>query len=215
MGKFDELLKAGMEINDLLDNTASSRGYRNEDRGRLFMLFLHASLEYHRSISLLIDKRLYGSAFAMQRVLYESVLRGLWIGYGASDYKVDSFISNKHFDFPEPNKMAKALDNVLEIGYYFKRIHETDYYKAMCGYTHTGDLQISRRFKDDSITWNYDDAEILEQIHNSNCLILMYMRFYIEYFKYIDDTTPFLNLYDRYIDKARKLIPALAERKEA
>jgi hypothetical protein len=208
MGRFDEFLQAGMEINNLIENTVSSRVYLNEDRGKLFMLYLHTSLEYHRSILLLIGKNLHGSAFALQRVLYDSVLRGLWLGYCAADADIISYFDND-FEFLSAKTIAQAVDQKLEIDGHFQEIHTSGFYSAMCGYTHTGDFQISRRFRGRAITWNYETGEVFEVIHNSNSFVLTYMRFYIDYFKCAEDAAPFLSLYDRYMDKARKIFPEL------
>ncbi len=146
----------------------------------------------------------------MQRVLYAAVLRGLWIGHCATDSKINSFFSDKDFDFQPAKKMAETVDEALETGIYFQNIHTSSFFNAMCGYTHTGTHQISRRFKGDLITWNYEEGEILELLHNSNCLALMNMRFYIEYFKYAEDHAPFMDLYDRYMNMAREIFPKLS-----
>lgn len=207
MEKVHDLLRAGNEINKFIDNIAGIREHQNEDRGRLLMSYVHVALEHHRSLLLLVEKRLYGSAFALLRVLYEAVLRGLWFGHCANDSEINSFLSEKNFKFLPAKKMAEAVDTALKLGTYFQNIHTSPFFNAMSGYTHTGTHQISRRLKPDIVTWNYEEGEILEVLHNSNCIVLMNMRSYIQYFEYAEDEAPFLNLYGRYMNNARKVFP--------
>ncbi len=43
MGKVDDLLQAGIEINKFIDNAVGNRAHQNEDRGRLLMSFVHVA----------------------------------------------------------------------------------------------------------------------------------------------------------------------------
>lgn len=210
MEKVDDLLRAGKEINEFIDNAAGGRGHQNEDRGKLLMAFLHVAQEHHRSILLLIEKRLYGSAFALQRPLYETVLRGFWVGGSATDSEVNAILTEKDFPFPSAKKMAELVDGHFGMETFFQDLHRSAF-NAMCGYTHTGTHQISRRFKDASITWNYEEGEILEVIHGSNVLILFNANVCFSHFNYIEEKTTYQTLFIQYFERAKKTFSDLRE----
>lgn len=204
MNSIQQLSQAGMEISQFIDSAVGGREHKNEDRGRLFMAFLHVAQEHHRSILFLIEKRLFGSAFALKRILYEAVLRGLWFGGCATDPEIKRFYSAKNFVFRPANELVAMVDQAHKTGSYFHKAHRAAF-SAMSGYTHTGSHQISRRLKGECVTWNYEEEEILEVIHNSNSFLFAYMRCFLLHFNYAEGMQPYLDLLDQYLSLSGKI----------
>ncbi|MEA2016888.1 MAG: DUF5677 domain-containing protein [Campylobacterota bacterium] len=151
-----------------------------ENRRDILLLGFSENIKCHyKSIISLIEQELYHSAFALIRVLFESIVRGRYFYTRFDDKKIDEFYESDDWDeFFKIGiyKMCKYLDDTLEVDHY-KTIKENAY-GAMCDYTHTGNLAIARCFTDSTIKPNFDDILVnktLDDIFNLTRIFYLFL----------------------------------------
>jgi hypothetical protein len=121
----------------------------------------------------------------MVRLVYDAMFRALWINKVATEQQIERAIDDKlGFD------INKILDQVKE-GYFSDRPPEEaqlfdkilqrlkEAWGPMCSFTHSGALQIRRRFTGDELKPNYDDAAVVEALNlvTTALLLLLHMFF--------------------------------------
>jgi hypothetical protein len=142
----------------------------------------------------LASGELYGSAFAISRLLLEAYVRGVWLHQCASDDDLKRFevgSLNRTFGslIEDIEKLEGFREGVLSA---VKRAS----WSAMCGFTHTGFGQVARRNKERTIEPNYEETEILEMLEFSDAIGMMAA---IEVARLANDTA----LAAAVLDKAR------------
>ena len=127
--------------------------------------------EHHRSIVLLVANRLYGSAFALVRPTYETLVRGVWIWTCATDEQIQEIM--------EKDKIGHSYTLVSDIekknknfGQVLNEIREK-HWSSLSSFTHTGFRQIARRNTQEHIEPNYDEHEIERIIEFADALALL------------------------------------------
>lgn len=128
-------------------------------------------LDHFTGITALIEKRVYGAAFALARPLFETFVRAVWLKDCATDQDLIAF---------ERDEFSRSCGQVL------KEIEKLESFKsgslsnlkkqawsAMSSYTHGGFQQIARRVKGKTIDPNYMDEEIIEVLRLSQAFALM------------------------------------------
>jgi hypothetical protein len=117
--------------------------------------------EHHRSIVLLVANRLYGSAFALARPIYETLVRGLWIWRCATEEQIQKIIDKDDVD----RSLSKFLSDIEEkeeaeyLGQELNKVKEK-HWKSLSSFTHTGFHPIARRNTLEHIESNDDEDEI-------------------------------------------------------
>lgn len=106
---------------------------------------------------LLIRAGKIGSAFALSRSIFESMFRGVWFVLCATDAHLEYFERNDELPLDTSGKrmnmtsMATAIDAATgadpsdPADQFFKDLKDRGW-KALCSYTHSGLLQLGRRF---------------------------------------------------------------------
>jgi hypothetical protein len=154
------------------------------DKRQLIMGYLDIVLEHQNSIIVLIEHKLFGSALALVRPAFETFYKALWVSAKATDGQVARIYKDKD-PFPHMNKIAKQIDEVYTGEKTFTKV-STENWKALNNFTHSGMLQVSRRFNIDKNTVEptYDDVEKIAALDmTSSCLSL----FAIQLFKGFSD----------------------------
>jgi len=132
---------------------------------------LDVVLEHQKSILLLVDHQLIGSAFALVRLIFEAYIRGVWLHQCATEVELNLFkkgkLEKKFFELLNQIEMLEAFDGKV-LSEVKKRA-----WVSMNSFTHTGFDQVVRRNTADSIEPNYDNNEILEALGFANALGLL------------------------------------------
>lgn len=128
-------------------------------------------LDYFTGITASVEKRAYGSAFALVRSIFETFVRAVWLKDCATDEELAAF---------ERDERGRNFDLLLA------RIEELDDFKsgtlsdlkkqawsAMNSYTHGGIHQVARRVKGNAIDPNYEDGEIIEVLRMGQMFALL------------------------------------------
>jgi len=117
------------------------------------------ALEHVGSILLLASSELYGSMFAMMRVAFESLGRGLWLRHCATPEQRVSFSKGKlDLSFGELLKQVEAAVGSTKAPL---SSLQAGTWKIMNDYTHTGIRQVRARHSNQTITGTYPPANVI------------------------------------------------------
>ncbi len=151
-------------------------------RDMLLAGFSRNLLSHFLSISFLMEKELYNSAFALERVLFENAIKLKYMYYIMENKKIETIYNANNWDrhFPTMTVMVTKVDEVAGIEFY-KKIKD-NIYKVMCDYTHTGVNQIARNFSDTDLTVgeNFSDELILDTLEGNKQLLKTSMIVFLE-----------------------------------
>jgi len=150
--------------------------YPDNSRTVIVIGLLATMIEHHRAMLLLIRNARVGSAFTLARSIVESMYRGMWINGCATDQQIQAFEADDKFPVNMPD-MAKAIDEAYRAHGFFENLRERGW-AALCSYTHSGMLQLGRRFREHKVQPNYDDREIYEATTTvTTCILLLAGKF--------------------------------------
>lgn len=180
------ILSRGEVVRNRLRQMLSEKEYTSEDINNLLSAYTSIALEHHESIYLLINRELYGSAFALVRPLFDTFFRAHWVCRCATKEQVQEIYNNDSFQFPRMDDMAQNIDEKYASEEFFS-IVKRNFWSSMCSYTHTGLLQIGRRFTGNIIKPNYSDGAILEVLKLANVFIILATRLFFETIKQIPE----------------------------
>jgi len=167
-------LKTAIEYHRALGSWAVQR-LKGKELSTDLRIFLSAgcfdvALEHQNAIVVLCEKQLFGSAFALIRVIFEACVRGVWLHQCATEQEITKY-KNDTLD----RKFFLILQDVEKLDGFEEGILgevKSNYWKSMNSFTHTGILQVSRRLSEDSIGPRYSDGEILEMLSFSGAMCL-------------------------------------------
>lgn len=157
--------------------TLISDEYGDDTRTTLLLGFTDQIFEHHEAILVLLERHLTGSAFALVRSLIEAFFKVQWAAACAEDADVKKIATKRRFEFPGTEDMVKAIDEKLETDGFFLNFKKNAW-TAMNSYTHTGLLQLSRRFFGRRVEPRYAETECIEVIHVTTTAILLLGRFF-------------------------------------
>lgn len=143
-------------------------------RNRVVASCFAVALDHYDAVLALFGRtpKIYSSAFALMRLVFESYIRGMWLMYCATDEQIKSFLDNT-FELPKTPTMINVIEKTAN---FEKKQLSTSYssdWKNLCDYTHTGALQVQRWNKSDSIEPNYSDDEVMEVIRFTRAYALL------------------------------------------
>jgi hypothetical protein len=155
---------------------------------------IHQGIEHHDAIVLLIRNRLVGSAFALARSVLEILVRGAWFTCCATQEQITKFREQDKIDLTF-GEMREAIDQSQQIDYFHSL---KDPWKMANSYTHTGILQLGRRFTGDALAANYKESEIIEVLRAITVWILVLVQPYLMKNKPEDASKKIIALGERY-----------------
>lgn len=139
-------------------------------RLQLALACQHLAIEHAQSIICLIDHELHGSAMALQRPMFEAVIRGVWLRYSATERQVDRAAEGK---FPRSDDMvgsspsSKDQKDAPPL-----RALKDDWWKRFCGYTHGGTEQILARLGSSGLRTSLQCGEVIAALRWSDMIQL-------------------------------------------
>ena len=119
-------------------------------------------IEHYLGILNLLEKKIYSPAFALVRSVFETFVRGVWLGRCATDLQIEEYESDnldiKFYILLDeieklPEYASKNLSGLKKIGW-----------KAMNSYVHGGIQQAARRVSAGNITPAFVSEEVVEVI---------------------------------------------------
>ncbi len=165
----EQIKKNDMILRDIESIAQKITVSDSNKRDMIYTGYYRTALSHYCSISILMDKEQYTSAFALIRVFFDSVVRGLYVYHVFDDKKIEEFYVGKA-NFVKTETMCKTLDSIYNYNF-FNDIRERTY-ENMCDYTHTGVLQVARNFNEsrDSIEPNFNEPLILDALKGISSL---------------------------------------------
>ena len=185
MNEIAEKIKINNELGKNIEDIISSIEIPNDNqKAMLFTAFLQDSISHFYAINILIDKKLYNSAFALVRVFFDTLVRGQYTVYIFDDTVVDKmYLNQRDWNFPKTKNMCKALDDFFEANIFDKI--RTNSYGMMCDYAHVGQNQIARHFNEEkcAIEPNFDSNLIIDTLEGNYALMELFAKNFIEFMK--------------------------------
>jgi hypothetical protein len=150
--------------------------FPDDYRTSLIIGFISILIEHHEAVLLLIMRELVGSAFALGRPIVEGMYRALWLNVCATDEELNRFIEKDEIKLTLA-EMAEAIDPAHNSGDLFQDLKKRSW-KALNSYTHTGMLQLGRRFTGHEVVNSYSEGEIYEMTTTmTTCVLILISRF--------------------------------------
>jgi hypothetical protein len=134
--------------------------YPDDLRSVVVMGTLTQIIEHHEAVLLSIRNDKMGSAFTLVQSIVEGVYRGLWINSCATDAEIQEFEQKDRMPV-KVKEMALAIDAKYQAQDFFEDLYSRSW-AALCSYTHTGMLQLGRRFTGATAKPAYTDDEIVQ-----------------------------------------------------
>ncbi len=163
-------------------NELSAKITISSDSKRKMLLagFFNTFRTHFISITILIEKKLYSSAFALIRVMFDSMVRALSMYHTYSDEEIESIYDSDNWKFDKTVIMCKKLDEIYGDNF-FEEVRFRAY-GGMCDYTHTGAVQIARNFNQDkgTIELDFSDDLILDTLQGTHRLMKIFSLTYFE-----------------------------------
>ena len=154
----------------------SRHGYPDKLRTVILAGCIDQMIEHHEAMLLLIRNGKVGSAFALSRSIVESMYRGLWLNFCATDAQIAKFERKDELPLTMA-EMADAIDEKYRGEGFFADLKKRTW-PALCSYTHTGMLQLGRRFTGHKVEPSYREGEI-EAVTTTvtTCILLLVAKF--------------------------------------
>ncbi len=151
-------------------NGLTIKNLPHDRRLQMAMACQHLAIEHSQAIIALIDKGWYGSALALQRPLFEAVVRGVWLRYTATDHEIDEAAKGH---FPDLERMtSKSPESMNQGDAPPLKVLKDHWWRQLCGYTHGGPEQLLARLDHTGIQANYRTEEILAALRWSDVQLL-------------------------------------------
>jgi hypothetical protein len=150
--------------------------YPDDYRTMIVIAFISILIEHHEAVLLLIMRDKVGSAFALGRPIVEGMFRGLWLNVCATDEQVNRFIDKDEIKLTL-GEMAEAIDPAYKAEDLFRGLKKSAW-DGLNSFTHTGMLQLGRRFTEHEVKNSYTEAQIYEMTTTlTTCVLVVISRF--------------------------------------
>jgi hypothetical protein len=156
--------------------------YPDDTKTVMVIGYLSIMIEHHRAMLLLIRSARVGSALALARSIVEGMYRGLWINACATPEQLEGFDADDKFPV-NMSENAKQIDAAYEAGNFFEDLRVRGW-EALCSYSHSGMLQLGRRFTGTKVIPNYGEQEVYEATTTVTTCILLLVGKFMAYHNY-------------------------------
>jgi len=162
MNRIEAYMKCNREFLEKLEAALTKIEISDgEQRKMLLVGFVRNALTHYMSINLLIENKLYNSAFALVRVLFEGVVRGRYMYHIFDDTAISKMYASKDWGkiFGYFGDMCQTLDTYYSEDFFVKTKDLA--WDMMNDYTHTGVNQIAHNFNEAQSKIEADFSEAL------------------------------------------------------
>lgn len=118
--------------------------------------------DHHLAIAILLDERLYASAFALVRPIYEAAVKGIWLANCATEAQAEQYAQGRELDgVGDLVSQLVAAKPSLPVSAQFQQV-KSKYWRALSSLTHAGHAQVKRWMTPEGVGPTYTDKEIRE-----------------------------------------------------
>ncbi len=197
MSLLDDITFRGDQVRGRLYELLQRHEYASDTKTVVLVAYVAIALEHHKAIWILSKLGLNGSAFALLRVVFDAYWRALWINKVATPEQIEqasrdelrfpkmgqmrAYIKQAYFGMPDekeltPEELAEA-QRLRELGAKFFGFVKKAW-PALNSYTHSGGLQIGRRFTGDQVKANYSERDITEALTLATTALLLLLHMF-------------------------------------
>ena len=116
--------------------------------------------EHHHGINVLLKANRFASAVALLRPTFEAYVRGAWLDACGSEHEVEGFLEGA--EPPQLGKLLLDLENTERFQGGELSAFKSQYWNALCDFTHSGGLHVQRWNTEAGIEPNYEPSEIAQ-----------------------------------------------------
>ena len=180
------LISKNDEFSECIERMAAKLEIENDNKREMILVgFFNNTRVHFYSMNLLIEKKLYNSAFALVRIFFESIIKGRYVYMFFEDTKIDKMYGKDDWDSifkkePKIGEMCEKIDCITENNFYMKI--QKNAYKKMNDFTHTGAYQITSNFnvQDGLIEPSFNDELITDTLKGNFELMKTFALFSLE-----------------------------------
>src|SRR5262245_40880213 len=215
----DDLIAHGVQVRTRLREMLARHQYPGTTKNLVLMAYVDLGLEHHDAIWRLTEARRHGSAFALVRLVFDAMQRGYWINKCASEKQIEAALYDE-FKFPPTDKLLADIKREylapIQSGASPVTPEQADLFIAMLkdiwrfasSYTHSGSLQLSRRFKfsDGHVKPDYNQGEIAQVLRLATTALFLLLNMFFVSMENPDDAREVRTMLQRFSDefKGRK-----------
>ena len=168
MSLLEDITTRGAEIRTRLREFLTRHDY-TADMGTVLVIgAVDQALEHHEAIWLLHSRKLNGSAMAMIRLVYDAMFRALWLNACAKAEQIEQAAQD------ELNWLRIPVRDDIKRAYFggavedpakaaeLDKVFGKEIWKTLSSYTHSGSLQLTRRFTFNQVQPHYTDHELAQ-----------------------------------------------------
>jgi hypothetical protein len=191
MSLLEDITTRGAEIRARLRDLLLRHKYVGNTKNLVLAAYVDIALEHHKAIWLLSESGLNGSALALVRLILDPYLRALWINKVATAEQIEQ-ASRDELKFPNMPKMradikkayfgasaskdAELTERAEQVDRFFQLVEEA--WTTSCSYTHSGGLQIGRRFTGDELKPKYSEGAIAEALNLATVALMLLLQMF-------------------------------------
>jgi hypothetical protein len=164
--EIDRSFRYGQELEEFV---ASKEIRLSDDRDVLLVGYWALLFDYHAAILELLRRELYGSAFALLRPVVEAWVRAHLVVSCTNEDVIRIKNDEYRMNFKE---VGAKIDKAFGLNFFENTLKEP-VRKALHSYTHSGRLQVNRRFDGHLVKPNYTDDAILDVLEGSTTAVFM------------------------------------------
>jgi hypothetical protein len=178
----DDITVRGFQVRRRLRELVTRHVYEPDNKTRALAAYVDVALEYHKAIWHLTEAKFHGAAFALVRPVFDAMLRAHWLNMLATEEQINRVFDDLKFPpMPELRRQIRKAyftdapaDEALPAEAteaFFQFLEQS--WSAMSDYTHSGSLQLGRRFTNGELKPNYSDGEIVEALSLATVALLL------------------------------------------
>lgn len=156
-------IKEAFDIAEAIDQALDGAAIEKTDNCMVPSVFFSTVIEHQRSIVVLIENRLYGSAACLLRSVFESYVKGLWFQLCA---KAEDFARLRRDKFD--SKFYELIHDIESVEGKGLLNAKKEMWPTLNSLTHSGLSQLGRRITDEEIGSNYDKGFITDVLRMSS-----------------------------------------------
>ena len=155
-----------------------------DERNVLLMAYWALIFDYHKGILSLLHAQFYGAAFALVRPVVEAVVRA-HVALKGSVEDVRRIQSDEYS--VKFTQIGAKIDADFDLDHLMENFLNDVTRSALHSYTHSGLLQLGRRFDGNDIKPNYGDDEIVQVVRVTTSAAFMVTNLVTKHFGFEED----------------------------
>ena len=183
--KVQKELDAAHKVGEQLEQLVVSKNqFPSDDCNVLLIAYWALIFDFHKGILSLLQSELFGSAFALVRPVIEALVRA-HVALMGSDEDLSRIQADEYkVNFKE---IGLKIDEAFGMEGLMEHFLNDVTRSSLHSYTHSGLLQLGRRFDGNDIKPNYGEDEIIEVIRVTTSAIFMVSNLVTKHFGFDED----------------------------